>query len=641
MSRARHEADSPVPVEENGATEEKFENCEESLSTDSDESESTTALGIDVQFAGRTAVGQIREHNEDNFVCADLTDGRLFPRSEPCDATVRERGLFFAVCDGMGGAAAGEVASQMAVDILFDSLRGDDPPADRDVIARRLVNAVEKAGRKIFDTAQADTTRRGMGTTVTATVLVDKVLFAAQVGDSRAYLLRYDELKQITKDQSLVSQLIEAGHLTEKEAETFEHSNIILQALGTSESVQVDLSFVELRKGDRLMVCSDGLSGMVDNDVIKESLASIEEPDACCEHLIEQANAAGGHDNITVIVADFTGEGLDEPKPTDTIGYIEYPLLPSSMDRDEDSGIMDSEEVTVSTLRPGRKRAAGTSGDARPTDSKRRSSHLWLVVGIVALAAAAASMRFLNPEKGSETDQTTDSHEVKPATEQQLQSQEVQEPSSDQATAEAGKIVNVRIHSDIEDALLHINGELKGPLSTREDRIIGMKPGAYRFEARTSGNVVAVVVATVRPDTPLDISLTLPSGTADPFAERKAKRRRRDGRDDGLYSRRKPKRESRLSDDVPTEVRDEHAHPVTEKTVAKTERPTERPIPELGGRTPVSSATEEDKKESTTSESGSSVAESQSRPQKNGSPTTTVPEDDSKSSGRIPDNPFE
>ncbi len=639
MNRARHEADNPVPVEANGATEERLENREEPVSTDSDESQVETTRNIEVQFAGRTAVGQIREHNEDNFVCADLSEGKLFPRSEPCSASVGERGLFFAVCDGMGGAAAGEVASQMAVDILFDSLRADAPPSNRDVLARRLVGAVEKAGRKIFDTAQADTTRRGMGTTVTATVLVDKVLFAAQVGDSRAYLLRRGELKQVTKDQSLVSQLIEAGHLTEKEAETFEHSNIILQALGTSESVQVDLSFVELRKGDRLMVCSDGLSGMVDNDVIKESLTSIEEPDVCCEHLIEQANAAGGHDNITVIVVDFTGEGLNEAKATDTVGYIEYPLLPSSMDGSDDSG-MDSEEVTVATLRPGRKGAGDSEDDGR-TVLKRRSSHLWLVVGVVALAAAAASMKFLTPEKESETGQITDSHEVKPATDQQPSSQEAEEPSSEQETGKTAEVVNVRIHSDIEDALLHINGELKGPLSTREDRIIGMKPGAYRFEARSSGNVVAVVVATVRPDTPLDVSLTMPSGTADPFLERKAKRRRRDALDGVLRPRQRPRRERRLSVDRSPDLRGERGQPKTEKTVAKTEQPTETQVPEADRRPAVSSAPDEPKKESTAPKPGSSVAEDRPPPPKNGSTTKTTPEKSSESPGRIPDNPFE
>src|SRR5690606_4351885 len=139
-------------------------------------------------------------------------------------------------------------------------------------LAARLVSAIEAAGARIFSEAKADRSRRGMGTTSTVATLVDDHLFFGQVGDSRAYLLRGDRMVQVTRDQSLVNQLIEAGQLTEEEAETFEHNNIILQALGTADTVQVDLTYVELRRGDVLLLCSDGLSGMVRNDEIKEVL---------------------------------------------------------------------------------------------------------------------------------------------------------------------------------------------------------------------------------------------------------------------------------------------------------------------------------------------------------------------------------
>ena len=147
----------------------------------------------------------------------------------------------------------------------------------------------------------------------------DDILFFAQVGDSRGYVLRNDTLVQVTRDQSLVNQLIEAGQLTEEEAETFEHNNIILQALGTSDTVQVDLTFAELRRGDILLLCSDGLSGMVRFEEIRELLKSSVEPLDICKGLTERANQAGGHDNITVIVVQFDGNGLrpidgnDEP----------------------------------------------------------------------------------------------------------------------------------------------------------------------------------------------------------------------------------------------------------------------------------------------------------------------------------------
>jgi len=169
------------------------------------------------------------------------------------------------------------------------------------------VNAVEEAGGRIFGEARADRTRRGMGTTSTIAALLDARLFVAQVGDSRAYVLRGDKFVQVSRDQSLVNQLIEAGQLTEEEAETFEHNNIILQALGTAETVQVDLTYVDLRKGDTLLVCSDGLSGMVRADEMREVLLSHREPFDACKELVDRANRAGGHDNITVIVAVFEG----------------------------------------------------------------------------------------------------------------------------------------------------------------------------------------------------------------------------------------------------------------------------------------------------------------------------------------------
>jgi protein phosphatase len=211
-------------------------------------------------------------------VVANLTSGQIRARDVVLEDEVGERGMLFSVCDGMGGAAAGEVASQMAVDILVEAMRRGGAPRHRDALARRLVHAVEEAGRRIFQAAQKERSRRGMGTTTTTAVLVDKVLFIGEVGDSRAYLLRSGQLKQLTKDQSLVNQLIEAGHLTEDEAEAFEHSNIILQALGTAESVNVDLTFVELRKSDRLLLCSDGLSGLVHVDMLRNTLEQVRRP---------------------------------------------------------------------------------------------------------------------------------------------------------------------------------------------------------------------------------------------------------------------------------------------------------------------------------------------------------------------------
>ncbi len=270
---------------------------------------------VRVHVFGRTDVGQIREHNEDNFLVADLTRRTRSLREEDRHQVVGPCGTLLGVCDGMGGAAAGEVASQLAVDIIFERLTAEERARSHDDLARRLVAAVEDAGARIFSDARADRTRRGMGTTATVAALLDTRLFVAQVGDSRCYVLREGRLYQITRDQSLVNQLIEAGQLTEEEAETFEHNNIILQALGTAETVQVDLTFVDLCRGDTLLLCSDGLSGMIRADEIREVASSVEDPLEACRVLTDRANAAGGHDNITVIVARVDGAGAPPVTP--------------------------------------------------------------------------------------------------------------------------------------------------------------------------------------------------------------------------------------------------------------------------------------------------------------------------------------
>jgi protein phosphatase len=284
---------------------------------------------IVLRLFGRTDVGQVREHNEDNFLVADLTKGSRGLKDFERTQAVGVRGTLLGVCDGMGGAAAGEVASQLAVDIIYQrmSLAEGSAPS-RDELATNLVAAIELAGARIFSEAKVDRTRRGMGTTATIAALLDDHLFLGQVGDSRGYLLRGDRLVQVTRDQSLVNQLVEAGQLTEEEAETFEHNNIILQALGTADSVQVDLTFVELKKGDTLLLCSDGLSGMLRNETIRELLMSLDDPLETCKVLTERANQAGGHDNITVIIAKFDGAALAEPTVEDinTLKYRKYNL---------------------------------------------------------------------------------------------------------------------------------------------------------------------------------------------------------------------------------------------------------------------------------------------------------------------------
>ncbi|MEM6962500.1 MAG: PP2C family serine/threonine-protein phosphatase, partial [Myxococcota bacterium] len=316
------------PAEETAAEQTAAEQtAAEQTAAEAHEATQKDVPQIRCRYFGKTDVGLVREHNEDNFLVADLyrSQAGLTDGAEQ-EAIVCGKGLVLAVCDGMGGAAAGEVASQMAVDTIYEVMECSDPPADRDGFAYRLMHSIEEAGNRIFNAARLDRSRRGMGTTATVAGMVDKVLFIGQVGDSRAYLLRGSTLSLITKDQSLVNQLIEAGQLTEEEAEAFEHSNIILQALGTTEEVSVDLTFLEIRQGDRLVLCSDGLSGLVHADLIKETLQEFASLDAVATRLIELANNGGGHDNITVICAEFQGEGLAAPSDDVPPAYQQYPL---------------------------------------------------------------------------------------------------------------------------------------------------------------------------------------------------------------------------------------------------------------------------------------------------------------------------
>jgi PPM family protein phosphatase len=389
------QSETPVPPPASGSTSTETPNA-------------GAASEVRVHLFARTDVGQVREHNEDNFLVADLTR-RSRGLLEANRATViGHQGAVFAVCDGMGGAAAGEIASQLAVDIIYERLVDGlaDRAVKRDELARRLVRAVEAAGLRIFHEAKADRSRRGMGTTVTAAALVDEILFFAQVGDSRGYLLRNDTLVQLTRDQSLVNQLIEAGQLTEEEAETFEHNNIILQALGTSDTVQVDLTYAELRRGDLLLLCSDGLSGMVRFEDIRDTLRGGAEPLDICKALTEKANQAGGHDNITVIIVQFDGEGLKpleaDPEP---LKYKKYILAEEPID--DKTAPMPAVHVTSGGtdmhVRDPRSPSQPAPGwheqgihDYDRVDIPGTHVPIWMVIGIVAgVVVLLASTAFL------------------------------------------------------------------------------------------------------------------------------------------------------------------------------------------------------------------------------------------------------
>ena len=284
---------------------------------------------IIVHVFGRTDVGRTREHNEDAFVVADLTQGNATLQPEVRTHTLGDRGTLFMVADGMGGAAAGEIASAMAIEVVLNELmtmasEGDPPDSER--FATAIKRAAAAANVQIHQFALEHPEYRGMGTTATAAGLLGDTLYLAQVGDSRAYLVRNGAGQQITKDQSLMQKLIEAGEITEEEAELSERRNIILQALGPESSIKVDLTFQKIRIGDTLIICSDGLSGQVRADEIAR--VASEEPDLMqvCKRLIDRANENGGPDNITVIAARFEGSGLERPSQGDNVGHHVFPL---------------------------------------------------------------------------------------------------------------------------------------------------------------------------------------------------------------------------------------------------------------------------------------------------------------------------
>jgi serine/threonine protein phosphatase PrpC len=365
-----------------------------------------SAADITITVYGKTDVGLVREHNEDCFLIADATrDRREAEPREALEIPVGPKGALLLVCDGMGGAAAGEVASQMAVDSISSALSSSEP-SPRDAFARRLRRAIEDANDRIYAQSRDNQNERGMGTTCTAAALVDDVLVLGQIGDSRCYVMRGDRLAQVTKDQSLAWQLIEAGAMTAEEAKAFEHANIILQALGVQERVDVALSQVPLRKGDVVLVSSDGLHGPVSDDEILQILREERDVKRACDRLVARALEREGPDNITVVVARVEGEALAAPSAEDLVQFTAYDPGPDPNDPvrpvKADSGEKVTVEVTIPKevigLTGGRDDEARTPGPraagGTPQPSQARSLLTFIFLTLVAAAAAAVFLEY-------------------------------------------------------------------------------------------------------------------------------------------------------------------------------------------------------------------------------------------------------
>lgn len=238
-------------------------------------------MSLRFRAAASTDVGRVRDHNEDGY----LIDESL--------------GLV-ALADGMGGHRAGEVASAAALDALRIAFGAGST----------IDEAVATANDIVYEQSIADQTLRGMGTTLTAGALgVDGTLLLGHVGDSRAYLLRDGAFERVTTDHSLVEELIAAGEITAEEAETDPRRSMITRAIGLEPGVVVDRETIALRVGDRIVLCSDGLTDMLREPRIAEILRDESDPDAAAQQLVDAANEAGGVDNITVVVVDLEDDG--------------------------------------------------------------------------------------------------------------------------------------------------------------------------------------------------------------------------------------------------------------------------------------------------------------------------------------------
>ena len=244
---------------------------------------------MQIHVGAGTDVGRIRSGNEDNFF-AEADD---------------RRGVFV-VADGMGGHAAGEVASEMAVTIVSRHLLGLS--SVRDTGASQLVSkSLQEANRAIFDRMLAESDKQGMGTTASVMVLSDHGYLIGQIGDSRVYLYRDGTLVQITKDHSYVQEQVDAGLLTPEQARYHPYSNVITRCVGASDEVEADIHSGDVRVGDVFLLCSDGLTGMVDDRRLAQLLMARSGPGRIVDSLIAEANGRGGLDNITAIVIQVLG----------------------------------------------------------------------------------------------------------------------------------------------------------------------------------------------------------------------------------------------------------------------------------------------------------------------------------------------
>ena len=238
-----------------------------------------------MKIVGNSEIGRVRTTNEDAFRFGKYEDGAVWA----------------IVCDGMGGALGGKLASSLAADMVSRKIEKSYNRSMSGVsVENMLLSAITTANVTVFDRAAADNSVHGMGTTIVACVVKDSTACIAHVGDSRAYIISSGEISQITKDHSLVQEMLDRGQITKEQFENHPIKNIITRALGVEESIDIDFDYIDVKSGDVILLCSDGLSGLVGSEeLLKIYLDS--DFDALCDNYIEAANNYGGRDNITVV----------------------------------------------------------------------------------------------------------------------------------------------------------------------------------------------------------------------------------------------------------------------------------------------------------------------------------------------------
>lgn len=256
---------------------------------------------MEISVACLTDTGRVRSANEDAFIVAELNDKEVKTVTGILDGCrVGPGGLLLAVSDGMGGAQAGEVASRLAIEQLMRRLGA---PTQKESVAERLSDGLKSANHSIRHASRENPVYSGMGATMTAALIYPGQAYIGQVGDSRCYLIHDGQVRQVTKDQSLVQVLVDIGQMTKEQAAQSPQRNVILQSLGARDEIEPEVSVIPLAENDRLVLSSDYLMQKVSDSEMVEIVSRAPTLSAACEQLVALANERGGADNITVIVA--------------------------------------------------------------------------------------------------------------------------------------------------------------------------------------------------------------------------------------------------------------------------------------------------------------------------------------------------